>query len=222
MTIDQLFDDFVTAWNAGERPDVDAFLARADAGTRSELAQRIGLWLEFAPTPRYDEPTWDAIRAQPEVTGAIDALAHPAGLWPSLLPRLRRRAALGFEELAAKIAGPLGITGREAKTAAYLRELEGGDLRPAGVSRRVLDALADALRVSAEELARAGDVGRPVAPAHGGPLFRATEDPGSAGAQLEALTDALFAPAAPPAAPPPPAAPAPEWDEVDVLFRGGR
>lgn len=219
MTTDQLFDDFVTAWTAGERPDVDAFLARADAPARSELAQRIGLWLEFAPTPRYDDPTWDAVRAQPEVAGAVDALTHPAGLWPSLLPRLRRRASLGLDELAARITGPLGISGREAKTAAYLRELEAGGLRPAGVSRRVLDALADALRVSAEELARAGDVGR-AAPARGGPLFRATEDPGSAGVQLEALTDALFAPAAPSAAPAAPSAP--EWDEVDVLFRGGR
>lgn len=216
MTIDQLFDDFVTAWNAGERPDVDAYLARAAAGARGELAERIGLWLEFAPTPGYDEPTWDAIREQPEIAGAVDALAHPAGLWPSLLPRLRRRAALGLEELAARITGPLGISGREEKTASYLRDLEAGDLRPTGVSRRVLDALADALRVSADELARAGDVGR-TAPAHGGPLFRATEDTKSAGAQLEALTDALFAPAAPPSA-----APAPEWDEVDVLFRGGR
>jgi hypothetical protein len=227
MTTDQLFDEFVAAWIAGLRPDVDDFLQRADADGRVDLAERIELWLEFAPTPRYDEPTWDAVRAQPEVAAAVRAMDHPAGVWPSLLPRLRRRAALGLDELAAKITEPLGIAGREAKTAAYLRDLEAGELRPAGVSRRVIDALADALRVSADELVRAGTPRR-IAPAGGRALFRATEDPGAAGAQLEALTDALFAPAPAPSAPASPPAesaaagsPPPDWDEVDVLFRGG-
>lgn len=53
-TLDELLDAFVTAWHAGEAPNVDAFAARAGADDRDELVQLIGAFLQLAPTV---EPT---------------------------------------------------------------------------------------------------------------------------------------------------------------------
>jgi hypothetical protein len=75
------------------------------------------------------------------------------------------------------------------------------------VSRRLLDAMAGALGVSADALGRSG--GMP-SPAMGSALFRA-ESAAAAGYEedLEALSQAALSPAPPP------------MDELDRLFLGG-
>ena len=205
---DRVLSEFVDAWNAGRRPDVDEHLARVDPARRDELAGDIAAFVAFAPTPDYDDAALAAIRAEPAVAAAAAAAHSTAGLWPALLPRLRERAALTSAQLAAALVGALGLPAdREPKTRGYLERLEAGELEPRGLSGRLLDALARLLAVPRGDLEAAGAFGAPpAAPA----LFRA-EGPAAEALRddLDVIADALAAPAGG------------EWDDVDDLFRGG-
>jgi hypothetical protein len=204
---DRILSDFVDAWNAGRRPDVDTYLARAPDAERAALAGEIATFLAFAPTPDYDEAALAAIGAEPAVLAAGAALGTPGGLWPQLLPRLRERAALSTGELAARLVAALGLgADRERKTRGYLEQLEAGALEPRGLSARLLDGLARVLEVPRGALEGAGALAAPPAPA----LFRAEGAAAEAlRADLDVLADALAAPAGG------------AWDDVDELFRGG-
>jgi hypothetical protein len=207
---ERILSEFIDAWNAGRRPDVDEHLARAPANERGELAEELLAFLSFAPTPSYGDEALAAIRAEPAVAGALAAAGKRGGLLPALLPRLRERRALTTPQLAAELVGVLGLPrDRADKIAAYLGRLEGGELEPARISRRVFDALARVLGVPRGELEGAGDLsgwGAATAPA-----FRADEDAAEAVSRhLELLGDALATPGGA------------RRDDVDDLFLGGR
>jgi len=211
---DRILSEFIDAWNAGERPDVDEFLARAPADEQGELAELLMSFLSFAPTPDYGDDALTAIAAEPTVAAALAAAGERAGLLPTLLARLRERRALTTPELAARLVGALGLSSEKApKTAAYLERLEQGELEPTRVSRRVFDALARVLGVPRDELEGAGDLGgwgarRALIAA---PVFRADEDAArEVSEHLDVLADALQAPGGG------------DRDDVDDLFLGGR
>jgi hypothetical protein len=211
---DQVLSDFIDAWNSGRRPSVREHLRRVDEDRRDELAEQIATWLEVAPPPPYGEEARAAIRSEPVVRRVLAAGAHDVGSWPTVLPRLRRRAGLGLADVAGRLVAGLGLGGvAEADRAeAYLERMERGELGPDRVSRRLLDALGELLGVSGRSLAdlggRAGAVLRPAAA--GGTLFRAGQDAHELVAQdIEVLSRAAMAPA-----------PAP-MDELDRLFVGG-
>jgi hypothetical protein len=199
---DQLLSEFIDAWNAGRRPDVDAHLARVPEADRGALAADIAGFLAFAPTPAYDDDALLAIRAEPVVRAA----AAGPGLWPALVPRLRERAALSTAELAVALVGLLELpAGAEPKTRGYLERLERGELEPRALSGRVLDGLARLLAVP-----RAALEGAALAGSRPATLFRAEGAAADAlRDDLDVLADALAAPAGA------------DWDEVDELFRGG-
>ena len=204
---DKLLSEFVDAWTAGRRPDVDDYLARAPDDRRAELASAINTYLTFAPTPEYDDAAWDAIAGDPLVR---EIVATPEPLAP-LVARLRERAKLSVRQLTAAMTPELGIEGREEKTERYLERLERGDLDPRGLSERLIGALGRALRVPAEALA---DAARSSPRPRPSPAFFRAEPSAEAEAahHLEVLAEAM-------------AAPAPEgqeWDDVDELFLGGR
>ena len=211
---DRILSEYVDAWNAGRRPDVDDYLARAPEDEREELAHDLGSFLAFAPTPAYSDSSLAAIRAEPAVVQALEAPGEPGGLLPALLTRLRDRMSIGTPELAAQLAPMLGLRPDQVpKTAAYLERLERGDLEPARISRRVFDAMARLFGVPRGDLEGAGDLGgwAPTAMAAAAPVFRADEDAAEAVApHLELLADALEAPGGK------------RGDEVDDLFLGGR
>ena len=202
-----LLSEFIDAWTSGSRPDVDDYLARVDAAERDALEQQIHTFLMHAPTPAYDERARAAISAEP-LTRAIREMPDELGLWPSLLPSLRRRAQLRRDELVAKLAGTLGVSGSERKVARYYHGMEAGTVDPAGVSARVLAALSSLLGVSERELDEAGAY-RGFTSASPRAAFGRTYDVASG--ELDALPAAASQPAAPT-----------EWDEVDELFLGGR
>jgi hypothetical protein len=206
---DRLLSDFIDAWNAGRRPRVDDYLARADPGERDALADALADWLTLAPAPAYDEAARRAIREEPALRAAAEAARREQGRWPELLPSLRERAGVRLRDLAARVTAAFGLPGEEDRAEAYLHRMERGDLDPQRVSRRLLEALGAALGVSGADLARAGGL-RPSAGAPAA-LFRAEQD---AAASFEEELDALSRAAVTPA-------PAP-MDELDRLFCGGR
>jgi hypothetical protein len=205
---DRILSEFVDAWNAGRRPDLDEHLARADEADREQLSADIIAFLAFAPTPDYDDDALRAIRAEPVVASAALAAGAPGGLWPALLPRLRERAALSTAQLAAGLVALLDLPpDREPKTRGYLEELEAGALEPRGLSGRLLDGMARLLGVPRGELEGAGSFGAPPVAAA---LFRAEEPAAEAlRDDLDVIADALAAPSGA------------AWDDVDELFRGG-
>jgi hypothetical protein len=210
---DRILSQFIDAWNAGTRPEVEAFVERAPEAEREALAEAIASFLTWAPTPDYTAAALDAIAAEPAVEAALAAARGPGGLWPELLPRLRTRARLSVAELAAALVRQLGLpAGSEDKAEGYLRRMEGGGLEPAGVSRRLLGGLGRVLGVPAGELEGAGDVGtwRPPPPAAAARFRAAAGAAESVREDLEVLADVLAA------------GPDDGWDEVDALFRGGR
>ncbi len=210
MTIDRdrILSDFIDAWNAGKRPEVDDYLDRVPAEEREELAQELMSFLTFAPTPSYSEATLSEIRAEPVVAQALGAAAQRSGLLPPLLGRLRKRLGLSTAQLAGALARELGLPeAHQDKTAGYLERWERGELASARVSRRVFEGMARVLGVPRAELEGAADAGGWAA----APVFRA----GGAAAEeaapyLELLADALETPGEA------------ARDEVDDLFLGGR
>src|SRR4051794_32786874 len=122
---ERVLSEFIDAWNAGRRPDVDAFLERAPEAERAALAEAIASFLTWAPTPDYDAATLRQIAAEPIVREALGATRQPAGLWPSLLPRLRARASVTTGQLASRLVQALALpAGSEGKTEGYLEQME--------------------------------------------------------------------------------------------------
>jgi hypothetical protein len=202
MSRERILGEFVDAYAAGARPEVDDYLARVAAGERDALAGEIAAFLEHAPAPRHG----DVVRARiatEALPRAITQLVDEPGLWPALLPALRRRARMRRDELTARLAAALGVPHAAAKVARYYHGMEAGTLDPAGVSRRVLVALADLLAVAPREL----EAVQPPAPLMAmdmAVMFSRADAP----PPVEAM-----APMPPPPEPP---------DEVDRLFTGGR
>jgi transcriptional regulator with XRE-family HTH domain len=206
---DRILSEFIDAWNAGSRPRVDDYLARAGPDERDALADALADWLTLAPAPAYDEAARRAIREEPALRAAADAVHRERGRWPELLPSLRERAGVRLRDLAARVTTAFGLAGEEDRAQAYLERMERGELDPQRVSRRLLDVVGAALGVSGADLGRAGGL-RPSAGAPGA-LFRAEEDAAASfKEELEALSRAAVTPA-----------PAP-MDELDRLFCGGR
>jgi transcriptional regulator with XRE-family HTH domain len=207
---DRVLSEFIDAWNAGRRPDVDDYVARVAAAERGELADRLIAFLSFAPTPAYTDAALEAIRAEPAVAEALAAPGERGGLLPALLTRLRQRSSMSTPQLAGALVGALGLAGdRQEKTASYLERLERGELEPTRVSRRVFEALGRVLGVPRDELEGAGDLGgwgpRPAT------MFRADDEAARAVSRhLDVLAEALEAPGGE------------GRDEVDDLFLGGR
>ena len=210
---DRILSEFIDAWNAGERPDVDDYLARAPAEERGELADQLVSFLSVAPTPAYSDAALAAIRADPIVAEVLAAPEQRGGLLPMLLSTLRERFGVTTPQLAGELVRELDLpSDRQEKTASYLDRLERGELEPTRVSRRVFDALARLFRVPRAELEGAGDLGGFGPPAMAaGAVFRAEEDAAEAVApHLELLAEALAAPGSE------------DRDVVDDLFLGGR
>jgi hypothetical protein len=205
---DELLDQFIASWNAGERPRAEDYLERVPADARDELAGLVNAFLDQAPRPAFSAETRAAIEREPAVAELAALIDSDAGFWPSLLPRLRRRAQLTRDEVVAQLAGVLGVAGREPKVKLYYHQMESGTIDPEGVSGRVLESLAGIFGVSAEALERAGSFGT-VSKAAGPATFYARSY------DLHELSSADRHVASARASPG-------DWDEVDELFRGGR
>jgi hypothetical protein len=202
--VDVLLARFIEEWNAGRRPAVEDFLSHASELERDDLADQISTFLAFAPTPRFDEKTIDELLSASTVKASAQAFAADAGVWPTLLPRLRLQAGLSLRDLASRVLSATGLSDRGLdKTERRLGEMERGELDATKVSTRIVDALGHVLGMNPTDLARAG-----IPAAAAGALYRREEGYAVADG-LDLLAEALTAPI-----------PEGEWDEVDELFFG--
>src|SRR3954454_13679654 len=72
---EQVLSEFIDAWNAGERPEVDDYIARVPEDEQHELSEDLLAFMTFAPTPDYSNQALAAIRAEPVVAEAEAASA---------------------------------------------------------------------------------------------------------------------------------------------------
>ncbi|MEK6327797.1 MAG: hypothetical protein AABM66_09810 [Actinomycetota bacterium] len=208
--LERLFTEFVERHLTGEDLDPWSYIDQLSGGERKELEELIDAYFVGAPPRSWNAAAYTGSSAE-RIADALDrSFRGQAGLWPAVLPRLRDRARLTRGALVERLADALGVGDRREKVAGYYHEMEQGLLPSAGVSSRVLEALAGIVGASAEALRRAGE---PLSKEPSGEaeaaVFarRATPAPeyGSPGEALEAHDEDR----------------AVEWDEVDELFRGG-
>jgi hypothetical protein len=201
----QLLSEYKKASRAGGSADPRPYLARVSGSERELLAGLIDAYLEQAPRREFDVEQFQGSPAATIAEEVQRSLSGESGIWPALLPQLRRRAELKRSELVRELAARLGAQAQEQKVGEYYHRMEQGLLPAAGVSETVLDALGKIVGWTAEALRTAGEL-----PAAGPPRS-------DAGAVF-ARTHRGDAPAHPPD--PGSALSAGEWDEVDRLFRG--
>ncbi|MEA2155725.1 MAG: hypothetical protein QOE11_1865 [Solirubrobacteraceae bacterium] len=205
--VEQLLGEFVDAWKAGRRPDVEAYLERAPQAEREELAAQLEAWLQIAPTPAYDATARAAIAQEPALRAAREAAAEIRSPLSVRLPTLRERSGLAVRDVARRLVSIFGIEDDEQRAAGYLEQIERDELDPGRLSGRLLDALAAILGADRDQLASGT-----AAFAGGQAFFRAEDDAERWIAQdIDALSRAALAPV-------PESGP---MDELDRLFLGG-
>lgn len=206
----RVFERFAAAdREGGPAPDPSPYLDQVQGPERERLVALIDAHLAAAGRRPADPESPPSVAAAKLADGLERSLEiGSAGMWPSLLPRLRDRARLRRSELVDRLAAALGVRGAETQVGLYYHEMEQGLLAPDGVSDTVLVALGRIVGESAEALREAGRALGPggVAASADAPAFARTRpgsepDPGDPAPRAPGDSD--------------------EWDEVDRLFRGG-
>ena len=207
--IERLREQFIAAFEAGERPDPREYLTQLEGADQRELEALLDAYLAQAPRRRFDAQAFAASPARALVDDLDQSLSGVAGAWPVVLPRLRNAARLRRGDLVATARREP----RRHEPRGQGRALLPRDGAGAAASGRRLRPRARRAREPAPDHPRAtprgGCLARPragaVAPAA---LFARTAAP---------TDDELAAMASAPAAAPEPEA----RDEVDELFLGG-
>src|SRR3954454_16759149 len=99
-TREQVLSEFVDAWNAGQRPDVDDYIARVPAEEQVALGEELATFLTFAPAPAYSDDALAAIRAEIAATVGVE---DGRSLFAALLTRLRERVGLSTADVAGDL-----------------------------------------------------------------------------------------------------------------------
>jgi hypothetical protein len=153
----QLLQQFVAEYGRDPAADPRAYLARADEADRAELAALIDRFLLGVPRRIWDPRAFEGSLAKRAVAAAAEADAASSAAWPELLPELRDEAQLTRRTVVERLALALGAADRQERVGSYYHRMERGQLAPAGVSDRVLTALAGILGSTTEALRRAGE-----------------------------------------------------------------
>src|SRR3954470_13202751 len=82
---EQVLSEFIDAWNAGQRPDVDNYIERVAEPEREQLASELMSFLTLAPSPAYTDADIEAMRLDPIVVSAREAADAGAGVLAPLL-----------------------------------------------------------------------------------------------------------------------------------------
>src|SRR4051794_6884881 len=100
---EQVLSEFINAWNARERPNVDDYIARVPREEQVALSEELATFLAFAPTPEYPDAALTAIRAEIAESVGVDQ----RGLFPGLLAQLRERLGMSTAEVAGELVHEL-------------------------------------------------------------------------------------------------------------------
>lgn len=155
--LDQIYNEFVDAWNVGQRPEVNNFVERLPEAEREEFLNMVSLFLSSATSPNYSEDQYAQIQSESAVQTASNMASAEHGLWNTVLPRLRRRSKLSRNEIGVQLAKKLNVPEEQQKVQAYYNAMEAGSLNPQGVSHEVCVALGDLLHVNVQEIEATGD-----------------------------------------------------------------
>ena len=126
--IQKLLSEYIAEHRAGGEADPLAYLERADEGDRGELAALIDGYLARSPGREWDPDAYAGSAAERVADELGKALLGSSGLWPAILPRLRKQARLTRAQVVERLSAALGAAGREQKVAAYYHEMEQGSL----------------------------------------------------------------------------------------------
>lgn len=166
-TVDDLLRQYIAEQRAGSAPDPHVYLERVEGAERAELAALIDGVLSRAPRAAWNREAFEQSAAKGIADSLARSLGGVSGLWPSLLPRLRHEARMKRAELVRTLAERLGFPADEERVGEYYHRMETGQLPPAGVSQRVLEALGSILGETADALREAG---RTIAPSGPGAI----------------------------------------------------
>lgn len=206
--VDRLLAQYVEEHRAGGKADPLEYLSQVEGVDRLELEAMLDAYLSHTPPREMDPAAYAGSFSEHVVESLTPALTGVSGLWPAVLPQLRDRARIRRADLVAQLATALGVGDRVDKVGDYYNQMEQGRLPAERVSSRVLEALAGIVGTSAERLQALGRAVSGPAPAGGEAAAFARMAPASAAPAAPRNLDALQARRAP------------EWDEVDELFRG--
>ncbi|CAB4880945.1 MAG: hypothetical protein F2799_07125 [Actinobacteria bacterium] len=213
MTIvDDRFEQYSGAARAGEGIELAPLLDGLGQVERAELtarARRFDAWHEEASGYQ------NALKTSPELERLGRSAAGVSGVWPSLLPQLRREAGVDREQLTQRLHAELDPAEDANKVGQYYHQMEWGTLPASGVSRVVIEALANILDTDPDELQGAGTAGaaeweRKLRKAQAGRLPKRVFARLVGESKPLSINDEEFSP--------PKAA---DWDETDRLFLGG-
>lgn len=161
----ELFDEYAVRYTRGERPELREYLQRA-GGEAEQLAELVDRWLTEAPAPLPEPERVELMRAW--VRGE-----------PPLV-ELRTRRGLKRGPVVDALVAALSIDpAKREQVRDYYHRLESGTLDPAGVSRRVWEALTSLLGTDARSVA----AWRP-RPIDAAPAFRLSEPMASPATEL--------------------------------------
>jgi AcrR family transcriptional regulator len=136
--VEELFEEYATAYARGERPQAREFLARA-GGEVDDLGRLIDAFLTRAPAPVPDAQAVELFEA------------WQAGESPLL--RLRTARGVTRDAVVGALVRTLGLdVKKKEKVERYYHELESGLLQPERVDRRVWDVLAETLGARVSDL----------------------------------------------------------------------
>ena len=155
--VEKLLSEYIAEHRAGGKADPLEYLGRADETDRQELALLIDGYLARSPGAEWNPGAFTGSAAERVADEVGRALHGTAGLWPAMLPRLRKRARLTRPQVVERLAATLGAGGREQKVAGYYHEMEQGTLDSRRVSERVLAALGEIYGTTAEKLREIGE-----------------------------------------------------------------
>ena len=165
----ELFERFVDAHAAGERPDPAGAIAEAGPDADALSAMLVAYLASHPHQPTAAEVL--EMAARPEL--------EPARPWPELLPELRARSHTTRGSLIRQLAERLGVGQSESQVEGYVHELETGRLSPQRVRPAVVDALAAILAVPRAVLEAGRSLPEPQAfsATHSAVFARQTEAP---------------------------------------------
>jgi hypothetical protein len=173
---DRIFEEYAAAFRDG-KSDPRPYLEQASEDEREDLMEMIDLFLLRAERAEWDPDAFRGSDAERMSELLAERLLVPDGGWSEMLPRMRMRLGIKRAQVVTALARSLKAGGSDEveKVGDYYNDMEHGNLRAAGVSRPVLESIAEIYGTTIEALRRAGEATVPTSGA-GGPVYARSVD----------------------------------------------